>query len=149
VLLVWLPQARCKECALKPVIDAAIAVIHRGPLVLICRRKANDTLGGYWEFPGGKQEHGETLEQCLSREMMEELAIGVVILRPLLMLEHDYPRARIRLHAYFCRLDAGEPTAIECDEFRWIAPGDLPMFRFPPANDPLFAEVVRAMRELG
>ncbi len=134
---------------MKPTIDAAIAVIHRGPLVLICRRKAGDTLGGYWEFPGGKQEEGETLEECLHREMREELAIRVVIIRPLILLEHDYPKARLRLHSFFCRLDEGEPTAIECDEFRWIKPHELPGYQFPPANDRLFAEVVNAMREVG
>ena len=58
-------------------IDVAIAVVVEGGRVLICQRKEKDTFGGFWEFPGGKCEAGESLEQCLVREMREELAIVV------------------------------------------------------------------------
>ena len=57
-------------------IDAPIAIITRGNRILVCQRHDHDTFGGYWEFPGGKREDGETLEQCLARELMEELAIA-------------------------------------------------------------------------
>jgi mutator protein MutT len=56
-------------------IDAAIAVVTRGGQILVCQRHDHDTFGGYWEFPGGKREAGETLQDCLARELMEELAI--------------------------------------------------------------------------
>jgi 8-oxo-dGTP pyrophosphatase MutT (NUDIX family) len=56
-------------------IDAAIAVITRGGRILVCQRHETDTFGGLWEFPGGKRESGETLEQCLARELIEELAV--------------------------------------------------------------------------
>ena len=56
-------------------IEAAIAIVIRAGKILVCQRKDEDTFGGFWEFPGGKQEDGETLEQCLARELLEELNI--------------------------------------------------------------------------
>src|SRR5205809_378239 len=79
-------------------IDAAIAIVVRGQKVLICQRKADDTFGNLWEFPGGKQEDGETLEQCLARELREELAIEARPIARLPVVEHDYPQVLIRLH---------------------------------------------------
>jgi 8-oxo-dGTP pyrophosphatase MutT (NUDIX family) len=69
-------------------IDAAIAIVCRDQKILVCQRKDGDTLGGYWEFPGGKQEDGETLEQCLARELREELAIAARPIARLGTVEH-------------------------------------------------------------
>ena len=80
-------------------IDVVIAVVVRDGKVLVCQRRDDDTFGGYWEFPGGKLEPHESHEQCLARELREELAIRIRPLDPLEPIEHDYPHARIRLHA--------------------------------------------------
>src|SRR5688572_12072668 len=83
-------------------IDAAIAIVTRGDKVLICQRKDDDTLGGYWEFPGGKQEDGETLHECLARELREELAIRARPVTQLTTVQHDYPHVQLRLHPFVC-----------------------------------------------
>ena len=91
-------------------IDAAIAIVLKAGKILVCQRKADDTFGGYWEFPGGKQEDGETLEQCLARELREELNIAA---RPTLLLTpvmHDYPEVLLRLHPFLCEHESGEPS---------------------------------------
>jgi mutator protein MutT len=130
----------------KPQIDAAIAIVIRGGLVLVSQRKDDDSFGGYWEFPGGKCEAGESLEQCLARELREELDISASPVRQLAAVEHDYPTALVRLHPFICRHDAGEPKFIECQDARWIAPVALRDYRFPPANDGLIEAVIALLQ---
>src|SRR5580700_7572742 len=114
-------------------IEVAIAVVTRGNRILICQRKDGDTLGGYWEFPGGKRETGETLETCLARELMEEVAIKATILQKLTVIQHDYPHGQILLHPFLCEHFEGEPTPIECQRLQWIEAAALSDFQFPPA----------------
>lgn len=124
-------------------IDAAIAIITRGGRILVCQRHDADTFGGYWEFPGGKREAGETLEQCLARELLEELAVRAQPVAQLTPIEHNYPHARVRLFPFVCELDsATEPRAIECQAMQWIDPPRVKHFKFPPANDALLDEVI-------
>ncbi len=123
-------------------IDAAIAVIRRGGRVLICQRKENDTFGGYWEFPGGKAEHGETLEECLVRELREEIDVIAPPIEKLTPIQHDYPHVRLTLHPFLCDHISGEPKLIECQRAQWVLPGELTGYRFPPANESLLAEIV-------
>jgi 8-oxo-dGTP diphosphatase/A/G-specific adenine glycosylase len=128
-------------------IDAAIAIIVRPAdrRVLICQRKDDDSFGGYWEFPGGKQECDETLEQCLARELREELNISATPTEPLPPIEHDYPRAKVRLHPFLCTHESGEPQLIECQQALWIEPTSLRDYRFPPANEELIEQVIRRL----
>ena len=126
-------------------IDAAIAVIARAGKVLVCQRKDEDTFGGFWEFPGGKQEDGETLEQCLARELHEELAIRARPVSRLTTVEHDYTNVQIRLHPFVCEHEAGEPQHVECQDSRWIEPRELREYRFPPANESLIEEVIQRL----
>ena len=121
---VYLPEFR----------DVAVAVIERGGLYLISCRKEEDSFGGFWEFPGGSAKDGETLEDCIVREMGEELGLRVEVLRMMQVVEHTYPDHRIRLHCFLCGIVSGEPQAIECSEWRWVAAGELSQFKFPPAS---------------
>jgi A/G-specific adenine glycosylase len=97
---------------------AAVTVREDGR-VLVARRRQEDMLGGLWEFPGGKCEDGETLPDALRREMREELGIEVAVGEELIVVEHAYTHFRITLYAFACRLVAGEPVCIDCDDFRW------------------------------
>ena len=97
---------------------AAVTVREDGR-VLVARRRQEDMLGGLWEFPGGKCEDGETLPDALRREMREELGIEVSVGEELIVVEHAYTHFRITLYAFACRLMAGEPVCIDCDDFRW------------------------------
>jgi mutator protein MutT len=126
-------------------IDVAIAVIVRGAHALICQRKQADTFGGFWEFPGGKRESGETLEQCLLRELREELDIDVVVLRPLTTIEHNYPHVALRLCPFLCSTPDREPRPIECQRFAWVTADALSRYQFPPANESLLNEVAQIL----
>jgi mutator protein MutT len=109
--------------------------------VLVCQRPSDTTFPGYWEFPGGKLEPGESLEQCLVREVREELGIDIRPVAALTPVEHDYPSARIRLHPYLCVHTGGDPQPLGCQALRWIDPARLSEYHFPPANEGLLTEV--------
>ena len=126
-----------------PQIDVVIGVVLRTDGdVLVCQRKPEGHLGGYWEFPGGKREPGESLERCLARELHEEVGIEVRPLTALQVIEHDYPAARVRLHPYLCVHTAGDPQPLGCQRLQWIAPRRLTEFRFPPANEGLIETII-------
>ncbi len=89
--------------------------------VLLARRNEDDFLGGLWEFPGGKREAGEGLEECLKRELREELGVAVAVEDHLLTINHGYSHFRITLYVYRCRLLAGTPQCLDCAEVRWVS----------------------------
>ena len=126
-----------------PPLDVAIAVIEKEGQYLITQRLPNDSFGGYWEFPGGKVHLGETLEECLAREIQEELGITIGVGPTLTIVEHRYPNRTIRLHCFACQILAGEPKAVECACWRWVAAGELVNFQFPPASGPIIQELQR------
>jgi A/G-specific adenine glycosylase len=130
---------------MRPELDVVIGIVCRGDRVLVCQRPADTTFPGYWEFPGGKREPGETLEQCLARELREELAIGVHPVAALDPIEHDYPTARVRLHPYLCTHATGEPRPLACQRFEWVEAPHLRAYRFPPANDGLIEQVIERL----
>jgi mutator protein MutT len=123
-------------------VDVAIAVVARGVDVLICRRPDGVPFAGYWEFPGGKREPDETLEQCVVRELREEVGATVVAESALTPIDHDYPHARVRLHAFICRVVDGDPRPIQCSACRWVAAVELRTVQFPPANEALVEEIL-------
>ena len=106
------------------------AVIWRDGLVLIARRPSNGLLGGLWEFPGGKLENGEALDEGLRREIAEELGVPIQVGEPFGIYQHGYTHFKVTLHAFTCQIEAGEPQALHASELRWIIPaelGDYPM----------------------
>jgi mutator protein MutT len=123
-------------------IDVAIGIVMRAGKILICQRRAGSPLCGYWEFPGGKHEPGETLEQTLHRELAEELAIQVCILEPLSKIEFDYGPAQVRLYPYLCDHLNGEAQPLASQALAWAAPSELPKYQFPPANFGLIADLM-------
>ena len=125
-------------------IEVGLGIVIRDGQILICRRRSSDSFGGYWEFPGGKIEVGETAADCVRRELREELEIDVTPTLALDVVEHDYPKARVRLYPFICRHDTGEPRAISAAEFVWVAPADLAGYRFPEANRGLVASLMDA-----
>lgn len=123
-------------------VEVVIGIVVRQGKVLICRRRAQDPLAGCWEFPGGKVEPGESLLDCLARELAEELAITARPIEPLAIIEHDYPHVQVRLHPYLCEYDSGEPRPLASEQAIWVSPAELPRYHFPPANDHLIQELV-------
>ncbi len=102
--------------------------------LLISKRPAGSHLAGFWEFPGGKQEIGETLEECLEREIKEELGIEVRVEKLLFTVGHEYDNRKISLYLFSCTQLSGEPEPLECEEVRWIHPKDLMQYRLPPPD---------------
>jgi 8-oxo-dGTP diphosphatase len=121
------------------------AVIERDGKYLVTRRQDGVHLEGYWEFPGGKCEPGESLEDCLRRELVEELGTDAEIGAELLAVTHGYPDRRVELHFIACRL-AGTPSPLLGQEMRWVARADLRSLKFPPADDELIARLERDER---
>lgn len=114
--------------------DVAAGVISKSGRVLIAQRPPTGLLGGLWEFPGGKQEPGETLQQCLVREVREELAIDIEVGDLLMQVDHAYTHFRITLHTFTCKFVSGQPRAIGCTAWRWVWPRNLDRYAFPTAN---------------
>jgi A/G-specific adenine glycosylase len=104
------------------------AVINREGRVLIACRPPHGLLGGMWEFPGGKQQEGEDLAQCLLREIHEELGAEIAVGDQVGVYRHAYTHFRVTLYAFRCILVRGEPQPIEAAEVRWVTPSELSQF---------------------
>lgn len=128
----------------KAVIQVAAAVIERRGRYLIARRRADAHLSGYWEFPGGKREAGETFEACVRREVLEELGVEITGLRPLIVTRHEYPEKIVELHFFTCSLSHGDPQALDCRDFRWVTGEELAEYAFPPADAPVIAQLTKS-----
>lgn len=115
-------------------IEVAAGLIRRNGRYLIARRKAGTHLAGFWEFPGGKREAGESLVDCLRRELFEELGIRIDVPIPYQIIRHEYSERIVELHFFRCGIEEGEPAAIECEEIRWVRSDELSGFEFPPAD---------------
>lgn len=128
----------------KAVIQVAAAVIERRGRYLIARRRADAHLSGYWEFPGGKREAGETFEACVRREVLEELGVEITVLRPLIVTRHEYPEKIVELHFFMCSLSHGDPQALDCLDVRWVKGEELAEYSFPPADVPVIAQLTKS-----
>ncbi len=126
-------------------IEAAIGVVQRGSKVLITRRKSTGPLAGFWEFPGGKCENGETPRECLARELWEELELRAKVKLEFPTIQHDYAHGHVCLRPFLCLHESGEPKLIGCQEARWIEPGELRQYEFPPANAALIEQIIEIL----
>lgn len=111
--------------------------------ILIDRRRPQGLLGGLWEFPGGKIELNETIEDCIKREIKEELGIGIEVGEHLITIDHTYTHLRVTLTVHHCRYLTGDPVPIECDEVRWVTLEEIDQFPFPKAN----TQIITALRQ--
>ncbi len=150
-------QARCAAYAngtqaLRPVkrkkaptphYDVAAGIIRDADgRILIAQRPLEGLLGGLWEFPGGKQEDGETLPQTLKRELREELAIEVDVRELLVRVRHAFTHFKITLHAYECLHTGGQPQKLGVEDHAWITEDDFDRYSFGKAD----REVIVALR---
>ena len=115
----------------------AAAVIGRDGKVLLAQRGPADRLAGKWEFPGGKIEPGETPEDCLAREIREELGIEVWVGDFLCSSRFDYDYASVELYAYRCRWVSGELQHNAHQALQWVLPSDLPKVDLAAADRPI------------
>jgi 8-oxo-dGTP diphosphatase len=117
-------------------IDVAVGILMReNGDVLLAQRPDGKPYAGYWEFPGGKVEPGESILAALKREFMEELALEVLSADPWCCVEHVYPHAHVRLHFYISRCWRGEARSLEDQAFAWQ--GSVSLSPLLPATIPL------------
>jgi mutator protein MutT len=122
-------------------IEVSAALIFRKSKLLITQRHVSSHLGGLWEFPGGKRETDETFEQCLVREIREELGIEISVGELFEEIAHDYPEKSVRLKFFICKLISGNPQTFGCADFKWIKKSELDNFQFPAADGRLLEKL--------
>jgi 8-oxo-dGTP diphosphatase len=122
---------------------AACALIDADNRVLIATRPEGRHLAGFWEFPGGKVEDGETPEDTVIRELFEELSVRVTkpCLAPLTFASHGYPEFHILLVLFVCRRWDGTPVPRETQEIKWVRANGLRDYPMPPADEPLIGHL--------
>ena len=116
------------------VFEVGCAIIHKDGKLLVAQRNPGDSFGGYWEFPGGKREKDETIEQCLAREALEELGVRIQAERLLCKRDHGTLERKISLFFFFCKWMSGEPRAIDCKDFGWVSREDIRKKTFLPGD---------------
>lgn len=126
----------------KKLIEVAAALIQQDGKYLITQRLPDSHLGLYWEFPGGKRKPDESLEDCLKREIREELSLDIGVGNLVNACEHEYEDRVVKLFFYECAILSGSPKPVECHDFKWISPKDMRTDDFPPAD----IEVIQILR---
>jgi len=128
--------------ATEPIIIVLAAIIERDGRFLVTRRLEGTHLSGFWEFPGGKCEPGESHEECLRRELREELNVDARIGAEILTTEHAYPARTVRLHFRECRID-GDPQPMLGQQMQWVSRSELKDLELPPADRDLIDLLLR------
>lgn len=111
-------------------IEVVAAIIFNANKFMICQRPPHKKLGLLWEFPGGKVERGESVEEALMRECMEELAIEVSVGELFVEIEYEYPDFSIHLTVLNCIIKRGEPIMLEHNDIKWITTREISQFNF-------------------
>lgn len=125
-----------------PPLIVTAAVLRRAGRVLIARRPEGKRDAGMWEFPGGKLEEGETPEEALRRELLEELGLEAEIGRIFEVVHHRYPWGAVLILAYEARPLPGEIRNLQVAEHRWVLPRELPDFPILPADRPMVEKLM-------
>lgn len=120
-------------------VTAAI-LVHEGR-ILIARRPSGDRLAGFWEFPGGKLEVGETPRDCLKRELYEEFGIQTRIGPFFDQTEYHYDHLAVRLLVFQAEIETGALEPAVHDAVRWVTPDQMRRYRFAPADRPIVANL--------
>ncbi len=127
------------------IIKVVCGIIIKDNRVLICRRKVEKSLGGYWEFPGGKVEDSESYEESLKRELVEELGLEVSIDSHFMNNTHRYEKATIELIAFKCSTDQTEIKSIDHDQIEWVDPTMLLDWKLAPADVPIAKALIKEL----
>ncbi|YAI81904.1 MAG: 8-oxo-dGTP diphosphatase MutT [cyanobacterium endosymbiont of Rhopalodia sterrenbergii] len=126
----------CENSNSSPHQKIGVAVIYNeSGQILIDRRLKKGLLGGLWEFPGGKLELNETVENCIKREILEEIDLKIRVGKHLITLDHAYTHFKVTLIVHHCRYLTGKPKLIRCEEIRWVTLDEINNFSFPKANN--------------
>ena len=113
------------------------AIIRDGENILVVRRGQGETLAGFWEFPGGKVELPETLQECLERELFEELDIATKVTNVVAVSDYKYDNGAIKLFALEAEILHGEIKLSVHDKLRWLTPTEILELKLAPADIPI------------
>ena len=122
-----------------------VAAIFRKENTIFATEKGYGEFKGYWEFPGGKVEPGESLEEALRREIREELQVEIHIEEKFTELDYDYPHFHLTMHCYFCSVLSGEITLVEATDARWLKKEELNTVNWLPADISLIEELKKQL----
>ena len=125
------------------VLVSAVALVDIDGRILLAQRPAHKSMGGLWEFPGGKIEAGESPETALIRELQEELDINTSesCLAPLSFASHAYDDFHLLMMLFVCRRWHGQPRPVEGGTLKWVKPNQLRDYPMPPADIPLISVI--------
>lgn len=124
--------------------EVAAALIWDGDRFMICQRPAHKTRGLLWEFAGGKLEPGETGEEALVRECMEELGVTIQVKDVFMDVIHEYPDMKVHLTLFNAGIKEGTPKKLEHNDIRWITTTEIPEYSFCPAD----VDILKKLEEL-
>ena len=125
-----------------PIEEIGIALIfNENGKLLIDQRLDSSSMGGMWEFPGGKRELDESFEDTIEREIMEELGIVIRVGEKLLSFEHSYNNKKMYFAVHICKLISGTPRPLASQKLLWVSPCRLFEFPFPAANTKIIFEL--------
>ena len=128
-------------------LQVTAAILWENGRVMIARRKPGIKHAGFWEFPGGKVEAGESPESCLVRELEEEFSITVSIEGFFAESIHTYPDRTVQLLAFIVRWVKGAMVLADHDMLKWVAPSRLDHYDMLPADRPLVDKLVQGIKE--
>ena len=126
-------------------IEVVAAIIHDTNGRIFATQRGYGDWRGWWEFPGGKIESGESSEEALRREICEELETRIVIERLVTTVEWDYPKFHLTMHCYWCHVKSGSLTLKEHEAARWLAKEELESVKWLPAD----LQILEKIRNLG
>lgn len=129
------------------IIKVVCGIIFQDDLVLICRRKLEKSLGGYWEFPGGKVEDSESNEESLLRELIEELNLKVEIKQHFFNTVHHYDKSSIELISFICSTSGTVVASTDHDLIEWVKISDLLNWKLAPADIPIAKELIEKIKD--
>ena len=122
--------------------EVVAAIIRKGDKIFATQRGYGEWKD-WWEFPGGKIEAGETLQQALKREIHEELDAEIEVGELLRTIDYDYPAFHLTMHCFKCKLSESHVTLLEHEAAKWLAPSELHSVRWLPADEEIIEELKR------
>ncbi len=126
------------------IIVGAAVITNSKNQILVAQRRAEDMLGGLWEFPGGKQEQGENIKECIARELKEELGVNAEIGDFIVTVKHAYSHFTMELHTYYAKIKSGRPRPIECQDYQWLKVADLRSVPYSKADLMIIKELEKS-----
>lgn len=138
------PRKKKKMPVPHKIVGAAVILNPKNQILIAQRNPEGGLLAGLWEFPGGKIAEGESLPECIVRELLEEMGILLEVGPHLVTVHHAYTHFTIELHAYFARIRSGRPRHLDCADHAWVSGNQYDAYPFSKAD----LEIIRALRAL-